>query len=121
MLEKIKMIENRLKDIDEELIHAGGDYERIAELGKERAEIEPLVLRGQEYRQTLDNLEQARELANSEEAELAELAIIEIQTLEPIIEKLADEIKTMLLPKDPRDDRNVIVEIRADLFRMYTR
>ncbi|HLF89694.1 MAG TPA: peptide chain release factor 1 [Anaerolineales bacterium] len=133
MLDKIKIIEVRLEEIDEELIQAGGDYERIAELGKERAEIEPLVLKGREYRQALENLQQARDLADSEEAEMAELAELEIEELEPKIEKLENEIKTMLLPKDSRDERNVIVEIRAgaggdeagifaaDLFRMYTR
>lgn len=133
MLDKIKIIEDRLHEIDEELNNVGGDYERAADLGRERAEIEPLVLKGREFRQALENLEQARELANSDDAEMADLAALEIEELEPKVEKLAHEIKTMLLPKDPRDDRNVIVEIRAgaggdeagifaaDLYRMYTR
>ncbi len=133
MLDKIKIIETRLSEIDEELNHVGGNYERAAELGKERSEIEPLVVKGQEYRQAIENLEQARELANGHDPEMAELAALEIEELEPKIEQLGQEIKTMLLPKDPRDDRNVIVEIRAgaggdeagifaaDLFRMYTR
>jgi peptide chain release factor 1 len=132
MLDKINLIETRLHEIDEELT-AGVGYERIAELSRERAELEPLVLKGREYRQALENLEQARELANSDDPEMADLAALEIEELEPKIEGLAYEIKTMLLPKDPRDDRNVIVEIRAgaggdeagifaaDLFRMYTR
>ncbi len=132
MLEKIKLIETRLHEIDEELV-AGVGYERIAELSRERAELEPLVLKGREYRQALENLEQARELANGDDPDMADLAALEIEELEPKIEHLEHEIKTMLLPKDPRDDRNVIVEIRAgaggdeagifaaDLFRMYTR
>jgi len=133
MLDKIKIIENRLHEIDEELNNIGGDYERAAELGKERSEIEPIVLKGQEYRQALESLEQTRELANGDDPEMAELAALEIGELEPEIERLAGEIKTMLLPTDPRDARNVIVEIRAgaggdeagifaaDLFRMYIR
>lgn len=133
MLEKIKGIENRLLEIDQELASLGGDYERMARLSKERAEIEPLVIKGREYRQALENLAQARELANSDDPEMAELAALEIAELEPKTERLEQEIKAMLLPKDPRDSRNVIVEIRAgaggdeagifaaDLFRMYTR
>jgi peptide chain release factor 1 len=133
MLDKIKIIETRLSEIDEELNHVGGNYERAAELGKERSEIEPLVVKGREYRQAIENLAQARELANGNDPEMAELAALEIEELEPKVAQLAQEIKTMLLPKDPRDDRNVIVEIRAgaggdeagifaaDLFRMYTR
>jgi len=133
MLDKIKIIEDRLHEIDEELNNVGGDYERAAELGKERSEIEPLVHKGREYRTALENLEQAQELLNGEDADMAELAALEIEELEPKIEKLENEIKSMLLPKDPRDERNVIVEIRAgaggdeagifaaDLFRMYTR
>lgn len=133
MLDKINIIETRLHEIDEELASVGGDYERIAQLGKERAEIEPLVTKGREYRQALENLAQARDLINGNDAEMAELAALEIEDLEPTIATLEKEIRSMLLPKDPRDERNVIVEIRAgaggdeagifaaDLFRMYTR
>lgn len=133
MLDKINLIETRLHEIDEELAHAGGNYERIAQLGKERAEIEPLVQKGREYRQVLENLAQAHELANGDDAEMAELATLEIAELEPRVQQLEHGIKTMLLPKDPRDERNVIVEIRAgaggdeagifaaDLYRMYNR
>lgn len=133
MLDKIKIIEERLQIIDEELANAGGDYEKIAQLGKERSEIEPLVQKGREYRQTLENLAQARELSNGDDAEMAELAALEVVELEPRAQELEQQIKSMLLPKDPRDDRNVIVEIRAgaggdeagifaaDLYRMYIR
>lgn len=133
MLDKIKIIEERLQIIDEELANVGGDYEKIAQLGKERSEIEPLVQKGREYRQTLENLAQARELSNGDDAEMAELAALEVVELEPRAQELEQQIKSMLLPKDPRDDRNVIVEIRAgaggdeagifaaDLYRMYIR
>ncbi len=133
MLEKIEIIENRLNEIDQELIEAGGDYERVALLGKERAEIEPVVEKGREYRQVLQELEEARQLQTVEDPEMAELATQEIEELTPRVDRLEQEIKTMLLPRDSRDHRNVIVEIRAgaggdeagifaaDLFRMYTR
>ncbi len=133
MLEKIEIIEERLEEIDRELLEVGNDYERAAELGKERAEIEPVVLKGRKYRQALKSLDEARTLQSSEDEELAGFALLEIEELEPAIEKLELELKSMLLPSDSRDERNVIVEIRAgaggdeagifaaDLFRMYTR
>ena len=111
----------------------GDDYQRAAELNKERIDLEPLYNKGQEYRQALDRLEQARLLLDSEEEELRSLAEIEFNELGALIEQLDDEIKAMLLPKDRRDQRNVIMEIRAgtggdeaalfaaDLFRMYSR
>jgi peptide chain release factor 1 len=133
MLDKIKGIEDRYEEINQELMEVGEDYQRATDLSKERADLEPIVLKAQEYRQNLSNLEEARSLESSEETEIAALAAAEIEELEPVIERLETEIKALLLPKDPRDDRNVILEIRAgtggdeaglfaaDLFRMYTR
>lgn len=133
MLEKIAGIEERYDEINQLLLEVGDDYQRAAELSKERADIEPLVQKAAEYRQVLKQLEEARQLLDSEDSELHELAETEINELEPRKESLEAKIKSMLLPKDPRDDRNVILEIRAgtggdeaalfaaDLFRMYTR
>ena len=134
MLEKIGLIEQRLKDIDEELLTlGGGDYERIADLGRERSEIEPIVSTGTEYRRVAGELEEARELASSDDPEMAELAGMEIGELENELETLIGRLKSLLVPRDPRDQKNVIVEIRAgaggdeagifasDLFRMYIR
>jgi peptide chain release factor 1 len=133
MLDKIALIETRLAEIDEELITVGNDYERLAQLGRERAEVEPIVLKGRAYRAALEALEQARQLSFGNDPELAELAALEIVELEPEIARLEADIKKLLLPSDPRDTRNVIVEIRAgaggdeagifaaDLFRLYTR
>jgi len=133
MLEKIVGIEERYDEINQLLLEVGDDYQRAAELSIERAEIEPLVQKAAEYRQVLKQLEEAHQLLESEETELHELAETEINELEPRKESLEAKIKSMLLPKDPRDDRNVILEIRAgtggdeaalfaaDLFRMYTR
>jgi peptide chain release factor 1 len=133
MLDKIALIETRLAEIEEALLTVGNDYERLAQLGRERAEIEPIVLKGRTYRAALEALEQARDLSFDNDHELAELAALEIVELEPEIARLEADIKKLLLPSDPRDARNVIVEIRAgaggdeagifaaDLFRMYTR
>ena len=133
MLEKVENIEKRLNAIDQELLTVSGNYQKIANLGRERSELEPVVMKGREYRQALTELNDARGLSQSDDADMVELAEMEIDELEPIIERLEQQIKTLLLPRDPRDTRNVIVEIRAgaggneagifasDLYRMYTR
>lgn len=133
ILEKIIGIEARYEELNQMLMEVGDDYQRAAELGIERAEIEPLVMKAREYRQALSRLEEARELQTSEDDELRLLAEAEVADLQPQVENLEKEIKSMLLPSDKRDQRNVIVEIRAgtggdeaaifaaDLFRMYNR
>ncbi len=133
MLNKLIGIEERYAAINEELMRVGNDYARAAELGRERADLEPLIQKATQYHQALDELEEAKALLDSDDPEMAELAAQEVADLEARIRVLEQELKTMLLPKDPRDNRNVIMEIRAgtggdeaglfaaDLFRMYSR
>lgn len=133
MLDKITGIEERYEELNQLLMEVGDDYHRAAELGIERAELEPLVTKSRQYRQAIKQMEDARSLENTDDDELRELAAAEIEQLEPEIEELELEIKSMLLPQDARDKRNVIMEVRAgtggdeaalfaaDLFRMYSR
>jgi peptide chain release factor 1 len=133
MLDKITGIEERYKELNQELMQVGDNYQRAAELSKERADLEPIVLKASEYRQVVEHLAEAKQLLEGEDDELRLLASAEIEELEPQEEKLRSELRSMLLPKDPRDERNVILEIRAgtggdeaalfaaDLFRMYGR
>lgn len=133
MLEKIAAIEERYDEINRELMEVGDDHQRLAELGIERAELEPLVEKARQYRQVLSRLDEARSLQDSPDDELRQLAEAEVAELEPQVERLEGDLKAMLAPKDPRDERNVIVEIRAgtggdeaalfaaDLFRLYSR
>jgi len=133
MLEKIEKIEERYEELLQLLMEVGEDYQRAMELGKERSELEPLVNKARQYRHSLVQLEQAQELCDSPDFELRELAETEISELQPEAERLEQELKSMLLPHDSRDQRNVIMEIRAgtggdeaaifaaDLFRMYNR
>ncbi len=134
MLDKIAGIEERYEEINRMLMEVGDDYQRAAELAKERADLEPIVNKSAAYRQSLRQLEEARGLlATEEDPEMRALAEAEIAELEPEIARLETEVKALLLPKDPRDERNVILEIRAatggdeaalfaaDLFRMYSR
>ena len=134
MLDKIIGVIERYNEINDELMKVGLDYQRAADLSIEKTEIEPLALKALAYQQNLKRIEEAREmLENEEDEEMRMLAEAEIAELEPQSAALEDDIKTMLVPKDKRDDRNVIVEIRAgtggdeaalfaaDLYRMYSR
>jgi peptide chain release factor 1 len=133
MLEKLDIIESRYDEINRQLESVGNDYKRATDLARERAEMDKLIAKSREYRLALKRQEEAQALQDSDDEELRQLAAAELEEVSPSIGRLEDEIKRLLVPKDPRDDRNVIVEIRAgtggdeaalfaaDLFRMYTR
>lgn len=133
LLEQLSGIKERYQEINQQLLKVGDDYQLAAELGKEKSDLDPFIQTIEEYEIALDQLEQAKQLSDSEDEEMRSLAEIEISDLEQEIEKLEDHLKRMLVPKDSRDDRNVILEIRAgaggdeaglfagDLFRMYNR
>jgi peptide chain release factor 1 len=134
MLEKLAGIENRFEEINRLLMDVGEDYQHAAELNKERINLESIVEKASRYRRVMVRLEEARAILGSDDdADMRQLAESEISDLEPQISDLEKELKGMLVPKDPRDDKNVIMEIRAgtggdeaaifaaDLYRMYTR
>jgi peptide chain release factor 1 len=134
MLEKLAGIEERYETLGREMLEVGSDYQRAAEINKERVDLEPLVQKSRQYRQARKSLDEAHHIIEAEsDPELRALAEADIADLDPKVQALEKEIKTLLVPKDPRDDKNVIVEIRAgtggdeaalfaaDLFRMYTR
>lgn len=131
MLENTAPIEKRYDELTRLIEENVDDYQKVAELAKERSDLEPVVQLSAHYRELLKQQEQARELEASEEAEIRELALMELESVGPQIEKAEKELKALLVPKDPRDDRNVFMEIRAgaggdeaglfcaDLLRMY--
>ncbi len=134
MLDKLAGIENRYEEINRLLMEVGNDYQRAAELNKERIDLEAIVERSKEYRRDMARLDEAHTVIESEQdPEMRQLAESEITDLEPLVADLEKELKLMLVPKDPRDEKNVFVEIRAgtggeeaaifaaDLYRMYTR
>jgi peptide chain release factor 1 len=134
MLDKLAGIEKRYEELNRLLQEVGDDYQRAAELNKERLDLEPIFEKAKEYQRDLKRLDEARTIAASEQdEEMRMLAESEINDLEPLTYVLENELKRMLVPKDPRDEKNVFVEIRAgtggeeaaifaaDLFRMYTR
>jgi len=132
MRDKLAGIEARFDEIQQELTEVGEDYQRAAELGRERAELEPFVKTYQEFKSVTEQIDQARNLHDSDDPDMRALAVEELEILEPKLDELEAQLKTMLLPSDPRDRRNTIVEIRAgtggneatlfaaDLFRMYS-
>ena len=133
MLDKLAGIAERFEAIEQEMAASADDYVKVADLARERSSLEPMVTAYREYLTLLEELEEANALFDSNEQEMRDLANAEIEQLEPKIKTLEASLKNMLLPRDPRDDRNVIVEIRAgtggdeaglfaaDLFRMYSR
>ena len=133
LLEKIASIEAHYEEISRLLEENAEDYQRAAEWAKERSDLDKIYTKAQEYRQALIMQEEAQEILESDDEELRQIAASELEETHPLIVRLEKEIKALLVPKDPRDDRNVIVEIRAgtggdeaglfaaDLFRMYSR
>jgi len=133
MLEKLTTIEERYTAIEEEMAAAAEDYQRVAKLAQERAELEPVVSAFREFSQLQDQLEEAESLRNGADPEMQELADQEIQEIQPKLAEIEAKLREMLIPRDPRDKRNVIMEIRAgtggdeagifaaDLYRMYSR
>jgi peptide chain release factor 1 len=132
MLDKIDIILSRYEEIQTLLENIGNDYQKAADLAKEKSELDPVVLKSNDYKETLKKIDEAKSLQNNEDEELRQLAALDLEELEPRAVELEKELKGMLIPKDKRDERNVIVEIRAgpggdeaalfaaDLYRLYT-
>ncbi|EKF9133132.1 TPA: peptide chain release factor 1 [Vibrio cholerae] len=110
-----------------------GDQNKFRALSKEYSQLEEIIQCFQAYQQAKEDLVAAEEMAQEDDAEMREMAQDEIKAAKAAIERLTDELQILLLPKDPNDDRNCFLEIRAgaggdeagifagDLFRMYSR
>lgn len=132
MLDKLTAIEAKYSQIEARLAapETYGDPAQVAKLNKEQAELQPLVETFRTYQRTLEGRDQARELLS--DPEMRELAQEEYQQALSDLERLEQELQILLLPKDPNDAKNVIVEIRAgvggeeaalfahSLYRMYS-
>ena len=135
MFDKLIGVEERFVDVEKQLSDPKVVNDRVAyqKYVREHADLNKIVTAYRQYRQTLQNLEESLELLKDTDPEIKDLARDEVATLTKEKEGLEDELKTLLLPKDPNDEKNVIVEIRAgtggeeaalfagDLFRMYSR
>jgi peptide chain release factor 1 len=133
MFEKLAGLEARYEELHRLMAENAGNYTRVAELSRERSELESVVGKFREYKRVQDSLTQAKSMLGESDPDLREMAEGEAAALEPKRAALEKELKSLLLPRDPRDERNVIVEIRAgtggdeaglfaaNLFRMYSR
>ena len=136
MFDKLKSVEKRYNDLnqflsDPKIISQQTEFQKYA---REQSELSPIVLRFQDWQKITRQLEENRKILEEEQdQEVVEMAKEDLADLETQKEIAVADLKVLLLPKDPRDDRNVIVEIRAgtggeeaglfsnDLFRMYSR
>lgn len=136
MLDKLEVLKERFDEVailmtDPDVI---SDMKRYKELSKEYKDLEKIVEKYNEYKDVISNINESKEIiANEKDAEFREMAKMELDELEPRREALEEDIKQLLIPKDPNDGKDVILEIRAgaggdesaifagDLFRMYQR
>ena len=135
MLDRLNKVEERYEELTRLMAdpEVAQDYERVAEYAKERADLEDVVSTYRAYKDTATELEKTKTLLTDDDPELRELAEAEVAGLEARLDELEIQLHQLLLPKDPRDAKNVIVELRAgaggdeaglfaaDLYRMYTR
>ena len=134
MEEKLASIEQRFNELTEQMADPAlaNDYARYAEVARQHNELQQIVAKFRDLKKAQQELTDNEQMAAGDD-ELAEMARAEIEPLRAKVPQIEQELKLMLVPKDPKDDRDVIVEIRAgaggdeaglfaaDLFRMYTR
>ncbi len=136
MLDKLMVLEDKYKELSEKVADPEiiSDQPTWQKLMKENSEIEPIVMKYREYRKVNETIAESKQILEEESDEdLRELAKMELSEAESQIVEIEDELKLLLVPKDPNDEKNVIVEIRGgaggdeaalfagDLFRMYSR
>ncbi|AJI73839.1 peptide chain release factor 1 [Francisella tularensis subsp. novicida GA99-3548] len=132
---KLQSLIERHEEVSALLSEVGiiSDQNKFRDLSKEYSHLEPIVKAFKEYTQALEDKQAAYEMLNEKDAELVEMAKEELKLANEAIEKLESELQILLLPRDPNDDANVFLEIRAgtggdeasifsgDLFKMYSK
>ncbi len=136
ILDRLEGVRIRFDEVAQQITdpEVMSDMKRYIKLNKEYKNLEPLIEAYNKYREILSNIADAREIISKEsDAEMIEMAKMELDELEGQIEPLEEDIKLLLLPADPEDSKNAVLEIRAgtggdeasifagDLFRMYTK
>ena len=136
MLDRLERIEKRYQELDEQmsLPEVTADLKQLQALAQEKASLEDLVTKYREYKTTVKSLEETKGmLGDGLDEEMTTLVKQEIENLESQQDRLLQELKIALLPKDPNDEKDIIMEVRAgaggdeaglfaaDLFRMYSR
>ncbi|MCR5350264.1 MAG: peptide chain release factor 1 [Acholeplasmatales bacterium] len=135
MLDRLKMMEARYNEINDLLMQPEvlSDVKKLTELSKEQRSLEKVVTLFHEQQKLEASLDDLKEMKKSSDQEIAEMASMELEEANGRLLELEDEIKVLLLPKDPNDEKNVVVEIKGavggdeanifagDLFRMYSK
>ena len=136
MLDKLNIVQQRFNEISDLIIQPNiiSDQKRYIKLNKEYKEFGLIVEKKKLYEELLSNISEAKEICkNEDDKEMIEMASLQLIESKEKITKLEDEIKFLLIPKDPDDSKNVVIELRAgtggdeasifagDLFRMYTK
>lgn len=136
ILSKLEGVKHKFDEIGQQITDPDviADMKKYVALNKEYRELEPIVEAYDRYKNLLSNLDDAKAiLASEKDEEMREMAKVEVDELEEELPKVEDEIKLLLIPKDPQDGKNAILEIRAgtggdeasifagDLFRMYSK
>ncbi|MBQ5856653.1 MAG: peptide chain release factor 1 [Bacteroidales bacterium] len=136
IIDKLEDIKTKWETLGEQLNDPEiiGDMKRFVKINKDYKELEPIVIAFKEYKNLLANIEEAREiLKNEKDDDMREMAQEELEASEQRRDVIEEEIRLMLIPKDPTDDKNAVMEIRAgsggdeasifagDLYRMYIR
>src|SRR5215475_7121715 len=135
MFDKLLAEESRYEELSRLLstVEVQSDSNEIRKHSKALAELEPLVEKFRQYKTVVQEITHAEDLANSTDADMRDLAKEELRSLSPRRDVIVAELKVLLVPKDPNDEKNVVLEIRAgtggdeaalfaaELFRMYSR
>ena len=136
MIDKLKLVESRFAELGELIIQPDiiSDQKRYIQISKEYKDIKKIIDKGQVYKTLIANKSEAQEIiSNEKDDEMIEMAKMQLEEVELELPKVEEEMKVLLIPKDPDDSKNVVVEIRAgtggdeasifagDLYRMYTK
>ncbi|NQU34675.1 MAG: PCRF domain-containing protein, partial [Bacteroidetes bacterium] len=134
MIDKLEVVKNRWEEISEQMNdpEVMTDMKRYVKLNKDYKDLEPLITAYKEYKSIISNIEGAREVLETEkDADFREMAKDELDELIPEKEAIEEKIRMLLIPKDPQDSKNAVMEVRAgtggdeasifagDLYRMY--
>jgi len=136
VVEKLKLVENRFAELSELIIQPDiiSDQKRYIQISKEYKDLKKIIDKGEVYKNLIANKSEAQEIISIEkDDEMIEMAKMQLEEVEAELPKIEEDLKVLLIPKDPDDSKNVVVEIRAgtggdeasifagDLYRMYTK
>jgi peptide chain release factor 1 len=136
VVEKLKLVENRFAELSELIIQPDiiSDQKRYIQISKEYKDLKKIIDKGEVYKNLIANKSEAQEIISIEkDDEMIEMAKMQLEEVEAELPKIDEDLKVLLIPKDPDDSKNVVVEIRAgtggdeasifagDLYRMYTK